>query len=81
MDQENIYELDHEEEFVELGTDMIEEMGLEVFPIEEEEYETLSTLFDIPLNEIKKVAEETWGAIAETIDGISPNHKEKYLNY
>ncbi|GAB6427351.1 TPA: hypothetical protein ACOQ9V_005705 [Bacillus cereus] len=77
LDQENIYELDHEEEFVELGTDMIEEMGLEVFPIEEEEYETLSTLFDIPLNEIKKVAEETWGAIAETIDGISPSHKEK----
>ncbi|HDR4764716.1 TPA: hypothetical protein ACQ75Q_003886 [Bacillus thuringiensis] len=77
LDQENIYELDHEEEFVELGTDMIEEMGLEAFPIEEEEYETLSTLFDIPLNEIKKVAEDTWGAIAETIDGISPKHKEK----
>ncbi|MEC3225516.1 hypothetical protein P9027_26560 [Bacillus thuringiensis] len=77
LDQENIYELDHEEEFVELGTDMIEEMGLEAFPIDEEEHETLSTLFDIPLKEIKKVAEDTWGVIAETIDGISPKHKEK----
>ncbi|MED2635596.1 hypothetical protein P4216_28445, partial [Bacillus thuringiensis] len=70
-------ELDHEEEFVELGSDMIEEMGLETFPIEEEEYETLSILFGIPLKEIKEVAEDTWGAIAETIDGISPKHKEK----
>ncbi|WP_242311693.1 hypothetical protein [Bacillus cereus group sp. BfR-BA-01331] len=78
LEQENIYELDHEEEFVNLGTDMIEEMGLEAFPIEEEEeYETLSTLFDIPLKEVQKVAEDTWDAIAETIEGISPKHKEK----
>ncbi|QWH63980.1 hypothetical protein EXW39_28185 (plasmid) [Bacillus mycoides] len=77
LERENIYELDHEEGFKELGTDMIEEMGLEAFPIEEEEYETLSTLFDIPLKEIQEAAEETWGAIAETIEGISPKHKEK----
>ncbi|MED2073913.1 hypothetical protein P4W03_33615 [Bacillus thuringiensis] len=77
LERENIYELDHEEGFKELGTDMIEEMGLEAFPIDKEEYETLSILFDIPLKEIKKIAEDTWGAIAETIDGISPKHKEK----
>ncbi|WP_242285135.1 hypothetical protein [Bacillus cereus group sp. BfR-BA-01394] len=77
LERENIYELDHEEGFKELGTDMIEDMGLEAFPIDEEEHEKLSTLFDIPLKEIQEAAEDTWGAIAETIDGISPKHKEK----
>lgn len=77
LERENIYELDHEEGFKELGSDMIEEMGLEAFPIDEEEYEKLSILFGIPLKEIQEAAEDTWGAIAETIDGISPKHKEK----
>ncbi|MGH0593669.1 hypothetical protein ACQVPY_15440 [Bacillus pretiosus] len=77
LERENIYELDHEEGFKELGMDMIEDMGLEAFPIEEEEYETLSTLFDISLKEIQEAAEDTCGVIAETIEGISPKHKEK----
>ncbi|MEE3950132.1 hypothetical protein [Bacillus wiedmannii] len=78
LEREDIYELDHEESFIDLGNEVIEEMGLEAFPIEEdEEYETLSTIFDIPLNIIQEAAEDTWGAIAETLDDISPKHKEK----
>ncbi|EJR26825.1 hypothetical protein [Bacillus cereus] len=81
LERENIYEMEHEKEFIILGNDVIEEKGLEIYSIrneDSEDFENLSLIFKMPLQDIEDAAKNVGDEIiAETIEGILPKYKKE----
>jgi len=80
LERENIYEQEHERDFIILGNEVVEEKGLEIFSIrneDSEEFENLSLIFKMPLQDIEDAAKNVGDEIiAETIEGILPKYKK-----